>query len=173
MGLLDPGFEGEYWLDGNAVHGCSARTRQELQRRHIGFVFQHYHLLDDLSVEENLDVPLSYRNVPTAERRRRIAGMLERFGLGAHRGMFPRQLSGGQQQMVAVARAVIAAPSLLLADEPTGALHSDQGREIMRLFGELNREGMTIVQVTHNPEYAASAGRSLELRDGWMKELSA
>ncbi len=166
LGLMDHDWSGEYWLDGSAVHQAGARQRQALQRSAVGFIFQHYHLLDDLTVAENLELPLSYRDLPSTARRERVQAALARFGLEGKKGLYPAQLSGGQQQLVAVARAVIARPRLLLADEPTGALHSSQGREIMALLTELNREGMTIVQVTHNPEFAALAARTVELRDG-------
>lgn len=168
LGLMDHDWTGEYWLDGSAVHQAGARQRQALQRSAVGFIFQHYHLLDDLTVAENLELPLSYRDLPAAERRERVRAALARFGLEGKKGLYPAQLSGGQQQLVAVARAVIARPRLLLADEPTGALHSSQGREIMALLTELNSEGMTIVQVTHNPDFAAVAQRIVEMRDGTL-----
>lgn len=170
LGLLDSDWQGEYRFDGQAVHAMKEKQRKAFARDHIAFVFQHYHLLDDLTVAENLDLPLSYRDVPGAERKSRVADMLDRFGIVAKKDLFPRQLSGGQQQMVAVARAVITRPRLLLADEPTGALHSSQGEMIMDLLSELNREGATIVQVTHNPDYAARGNRRCELFDGWLKE---
>ncbi len=170
LGLLDADWQGEYRFDGQAVHAMKEKQRKTFARDHIAFVFQHYHLLDDLTVAENLDLPLSYRDVPGAERKSRVADMLDRFGIVAKKDLFPRQLSGGQQQMVAVARAVITRPRLLLADEPTGALHSSQGEMIMDLLSELNREGATIVQVTHNPDYAARGNRRCELFDGWLKE---
>lgn len=166
LGLMDHDWTGEYRLDGTPVHQAGARQRQALQRAAVGFIFQHYHLLDDLTVAENLELPLSYRDLPAAVRRERVQAALARFGLEGRKALYPAQLSGGQQQLVAVARAVIARPRLLLADEPTGALHSSQGREIMALLTELNREGMTIVQVTHNPEFAACASRIVEMRDG-------
>ena len=170
LGLLDADWQGEYRFDGQAVHAMKEKQRKTFARDHIAFVFQHYHLLDDLTVAENLDLPLSYRDVPGAERKSRVADMLDRFGIVAKKDLFPRQLSGGQQQMVAVARAVITRPRLLLADERTGALHSSQGEMIMDLLSELNREGATIVQVTHNPDYAARGNRRCELFDGWLKE---
>ena len=170
LGLLDSDWSGEYRFDGQAVHAMKEKQRKDFARTHIGFVFQHYHLLDDLTVAENLDLPLSYRDIAASERRSRVADMLDRFGIVAKKDLFPRQLSGGQQQMVAVARAVITRPRLLLADEPTGALHSTQGEMIMDLLSELNREGTTIVQVTHNPDYAARGSHRYELFDGWLKE---
>jgi ABC-type lipoprotein export system ATPase subunit len=134
----------------------------------VGFVFQSYHLLDDLTVAENLDVPLSYRDVPRSERQARVADSLDRFGIVGKKDLYPRQLSGGQQQLVAVARAVVARPRLILADEPTGSLHSDQAREIMALFKRLNGEGTTIVQATHSQENASYGNRVVKLRDGWI-----
>jgi ABC-type lipoprotein export system ATPase subunit len=169
LGLMDADFEGEYRLDGHAVHALGAKQRQALQRDKVGFVFQHYHLIDDLTVAENLDLPLSYRDVPRGERQARVADLLDRFGIVAKKELYPRQLSGGQQQLVAVARAVISRPRLLLADEPTGALHSDQATLIMDLLAELNRTGMTIVQVTHNEDHARRGNRVVRLRDGWVE----
>jgi putative ABC transport system ATP-binding protein len=166
LGLLDADWQGEYRFEGVALHAMKEAARKDFARERIGFVFQHYHLLDDLSVAENIELPLDYRGVPRAERRARVDAVLERFGLGDRRALYPRQLSGGQQQMVAVARAAVARPRLLLADEPTGALHSSQGDLIMDLLAELNRAGTTVVQVTHNPDYAARAGRVLQMRDG-------
>jgi putative ABC transport system ATP-binding protein len=168
LGMLDHDWAGEYWLAGKPVHALKPKKRMELSRRHIGFVFQQYHLLDDLTVAENLDVPLSYRDVPRAERQALVADTLDRFGIVGKKDLFPSQLSGGQQQLVGVARAVIASPELILADEPTGSLHSRQGREIMELFGELNAEGTTIIQVTHNEDWAACGDRVVELEDGWV-----
>ena len=169
LGMLDHAWNGEYWLNGEPVHRLSPKQRVALNRKHVGFVFQQYHLLDDLTVAENLDVPLSYRDVKKSERQAMVADTLDRFGIVGKKDLYPRQLSGGQQQHVAVARAVIARPDLLLADEPTGNLHSLQGREIMSLFQRLNREGMTIVQVTHSEENARAGHRVIELRDGWME----
>src|SRR5690606_36558429 len=168
LGMMDGDYQGSYRFDGTEVHRHNPRQRQALQREKIGFIFQHYHLIDDLTVAENLDLPLSYRDIPSPQRKALVADMLDRFGIVGKKDLFPSQLSGGQQQQVAVARAIISRPRLLLADEPTGALHSSQGKMIMDLLVELNREGMTIVQVTHNPEYAAMAGRTVELFDGWM-----
>ena len=135
-------------------------------KQSIGFVFQQYHLLDDLTVAENLDVPLQYRNVKSSERQAAVADTLDRFGMVGKKDLFPSQLSGGQQQLVGVARAVIARPKLILADEPTGNLHSDQAREIMRLFKRLNDEGTTIIQVTHSEENATFGDRIVRLKDG-------
>lgn len=169
LGLLDGGFEGEYDFLGEPTRRLSVQKRNALHKQHIGFVFQSYHLLDDLTVAENLELPLSYRDVPRAERQARVADALDRFQIVGKKDLFPTQLSGGQQQLVAVARAVIAAPQLLLADEPTGSLHREQGLQIMELLRRLNEEGTTIVQVTHNEEWAAYGGRIVELRDGWIR----
>ncbi len=168
LGLHDADWEGEYTLDGNAVHKLSAKQRADLQRRTIGFVFQSYHLIDDLTVAENLDVPLRYRDIPKKDRESLVADVLDRFRIVGKKDLYPSQLSGGQQQLVGVARAVIASPRVILADEPTGNLHSDQAREIMALFRELNRGGTTIVQVTHSEENAGYGNRVVKLRDGWM-----
>jgi len=168
LGMLDGDFTGEYWFGDTAVHALSGRDRGALARTAVGFVFQHYHLLDELTVAENLDLPLSYRNVSSADRAALVGDTLDRFQLVGKKDLFPRQLSGGQQQLVAVARAVIAGPRLLLADEPTGNLHSTQGREIMELFRRLNAEGVTIVQVTHSEENARYGNRVIHLKDGWL-----
>ncbi|TMA19311.1 MAG: ABC transporter ATP-binding protein [Deltaproteobacteria bacterium] len=168
LGLLDHAWTGEYELFGEQVHKLNARQRAELAKRTIGFVFQQYHLLDSLTVAENLEVPLSYRDMKSSERQALVADTLDRFAIVAKKDLYPTQLSGGQQQLVGVARAVIAKPKLLLADEPTGNLHSEQGEEIMRLFRELNRQGTTIVQVTHSEVNAAYGNRVVRLRDGWI-----
>jgi ABC-type lipoprotein export system ATPase subunit len=170
VGLMDGEFDGEYRLDGHDVRKLNAKQRQALQREKIGFIFQHYHLIDDLTVAENLDLPLSYRDIPAAERKARVGDILDRFQIVGKKDLYPSQLSGGQQQLVAVARAVIAQPKVLLADEPTGALHSSQGKMIMDLLCDLHRDGMTVVQVTHNPDNAARGQRVVELADGWMSE---
>jgi putative ABC transport system ATP-binding protein len=148
------------------VGGLKPRVRKALANRTVGFVFQQYHLIDDLTVAENLDLPLSYRDVPRAERQALVGEALDRFGIVGKKDLFPTQLSGGQQQLVAVARATIASPRLILADEPTGSLHSRQGRMVMELLKELNDEGVTVVQVTHAPENAAYGHRTVELFDG-------
>ena len=168
LGLLDHDWAGEYRLFEHDVHRLKPRERSELNKKYVGFVFQQYHLLDNLTVAENLDIPLSYRNVKGSERAAIVADTLDRFQIVGKKDLFPNQLSGGQQQLVGVARALIAKPKLLLADEPTGNLHSDQGREIMRLFKKLNGEGMTIVQVTHSEENATYGNRIVRLRDGWI-----
>jgi putative ABC transport system ATP-binding protein len=169
LGFYDHSWEGEFEFDGVAVQKLAAKERAALNKRHVGFVFQQFHLLDDLTVAENLDIPLSYRDVKRSERQAMVADTLDRFGIVAKKDLYPNQLSGGQQQLVAVARAIIAKPSLILADEPTGNLHTDQGREIMELFKRLNQSGTTIVQVTHNQEWAAYAHRIIRLKDGWME----
>ena len=168
IGMLDNGWAGEYCLAENPVHKLNPRQRIELNKRYIGFVFQSYHLLDDLTVAENLDVPLSYRNIKKAERASLVADTLDRFRIVGKKDLFPSQLSGGQQQLVAIARAVIASPKLILADEPTGNLHSAQGEEIMQLFKRLNEEGTTIIQVTHSETNASYGSRIIQLRDGWI-----
>ena len=159
---------GEYWFGDAAVHALNRKQRADLARQRIGMVFQSYHLLDDLTVAENIDLPLSYKNLPAKERAGMVADILDRFQIVAKKDLFPNQLSGGQQQLVGIARAVVHAPALLLADEPTGNLHSTQAREIMELFRELNKKGTTIVQVTHSDENARYGSRILELRDGWL-----
>ena len=168
LGMLDGAWTGEYTLHEHAVHKLDAKRRVALHKQYVGFVFQQYHLLDDLTVAENLDIPLSYRDIKKSERQAMVADTLDRFGIVAKKDLYPAQLSGGQQQLVAVARAVIHKPSLLLADEPTGNLHSAQGREIMELFTQLNRGGTTIVQVTHSETNATYGNRIVTLKDGWV-----
>ena len=168
LGMHDGAFTGEYEFLGYKVHALGRKERQELQKKHIGFVFQSYHLLDDLTVYENLEVPLSYRDVKRSERQAIVGDVLDRFHIVGKKDLYPSQLSGGQQQLVGVARAVVANPKVILADEPTGNLHTDQGREIMELFRRLNEAGTTIVQVTHNEDYAREARRILRLSDGWL-----
>ena len=168
LGMLDAEYTGQYWLRDQEVNALKPKERNNLARQSVGFVFQQYHLLDDLTVAENLDVPLSYRDVKGSERAALVADTLDRFHIVGKKDLYPRQLSGGQQQLVAVARAVIARPPLLLADEPTGNLHSAQGKEIMELFSRLNKEGTTIVQVTHSEENARVGNRVVQLKDGWV-----
>ncbi len=168
LGMLDGEWSGEYRFLDQAVHALKPKDRIALNKQHVGFVFQQYHLLDDLTVAENLDIPLSYRNVKKSEREGLVADTLDRFGIVAKKDLYPRQLSGGQQQLVAVARAVIHKPALILADEPTGNLHSDQGRDIMALFKQLNVAGTTVVQVTHSEENAKAGNRIVQLKDGWI-----
>ena len=168
LGMLDGSWLGEFDFLGHAVHKMKPRDRVELNKKYIGFVFQSYHLIDNLTVYENLDIPLSYRNVKSAERAGMVCDALDRFHIVGKRDLFPNQLSGGQQQLVAVARAVIANPKLILADEPTGNLHTSQGKEIMELFKKLNGEGVTIIQVTHSEANAAYGHRLIQLADGWL-----
>jgi putative ABC transport system ATP-binding protein len=160
LALLDDSWSGEYRFDETPVH--------MLNRQRIGMVFQSYHLLDDLTVAENIDLPLSYKDIPVKQRQAMVADILDHFRIVAKKDLYPSQLSGGQQQLVGIARAVVHAPALLLADEPTGNLHSTQAREIMELFCQLNRQGTTIVQVTHSEENARYGKRIVELRDGWL-----
>jgi putative ABC transport system ATP-binding protein len=168
IGMHDSDWTGEYYFGGHPVHRLNAKDRARLHKQHIGFVFQSYHLLDQLTVYENLEVPLSYRDVPKADRDSMVCDVLDRFNIVGKKDLYPSQLSGGQQQLVAVARAVIANPKVILADEPTGNLHSKQGREIMELFKRLNAEGATIVQVTHSEVNAAYGSRVIQLADGWV-----
>ncbi len=168
LGMLDGEFEGEYWFGGQPVHALKVKERNKLHKENIGFVFQQYHLLDDLTVYENLEIPLSYRNVKRSERQARVAEILDRFQIVGKKELYPTQLSGGQQQQVAVARAVISKPALILADEPTGSLHWSQGERIMELLRELNEAGTTILQVTHDERVAGYGTRVVELADGWV-----
>jgi len=168
LGLLDHAWRGEYWFLDQPVHKMNAKQRAALNKANIGFVFQQYHLLDNLTVYENLEIPLSYRDIPRGQRAAMVADILDRFQIVGKKDLFPNQLSGGQQQLVAVARAVIANPKLILADEPTGNLHSAQGREIMELFKQLNDQGATIIQVTHSEVNAGYGDRVIELLDGWI-----
>src|SRR5213075_2295100 len=165
----DSAWTGEYHLLDHAIHKMNKKDRGELYKKYFGFVFQSYHLLDSLTVYENLDIPLSYRNVKRGERESIVADVLDRFQMVGKKDLYPNQLSGGQQQLVAIARAVIANPRLILADEPTGNLHSMQGKEIMELFKRLNDEGTTIIQVTHSETNAAYGNRIVRLEDGWIK----
>src|SRR6202789_957606 len=168
LALLDDQWAGEYWFGEQLFHLMKRKDRAELAKRKIGMVFQSYHLLDDLTVQENIDLPLTSKAIPRGQREGMVAETLDHFQIVAKKDLFPNQLSGGQQQLVGIARAVVHAPSLLLADEPAGNLHSTQAREIMELFCELNRAGTTIVQVTHSEENATYGKRILELRDGWL-----
>ena len=173
IGMLDSAWTGEYFFLGEAVHQLNTKKRNELHKANIGFVFQSYHLIDNLTVFENLEVPLSYKNVPHKERVSLVCDALDRFHIVGKKDLFPNQLSGGQQQLVGVARAVILNPKLLLADEPTGNLHSAQGDEIMQLFKKLNDAGTTIIQVTHSERNAAYGNRIVQLKDGWVVNESA
>jgi putative ABC transport system ATP-binding protein len=168
LAMLDDQWSGEFFFEDEPVHRMNRKLRADLARRRIGMVFQSYHLLDDLSVAENIDLPLSYKDIPRQERQALVADTLDRFSIVGKKDLFPSQLSGGQQQLVGIARAVIHKPSLLLADEPTGNLHSGQAKEIMELFKRLNEEGTTIIQVTHSEENAKFGSRVIELRDGWL-----
>ncbi len=170
LGMLDGSWSGEFYFLHDAVHTMKPKARVALNKQYIGFVFQQYHLLDDLTVAENLDLPLSYRGVKKKDRQSLVADVLDRFSIVAKRDLFPSQLSGGQQQLVAVARAVIGNPRVILADEPTGSLHSSQGKMIMDLLKRLNDEGTTIVQVTHNESYAAYGNKVIQLFDGWISD---
>jgi len=168
LGMHDSAWTGEFWLGDHPIHDLSAKERMRLQKEHIGFVFQSYHLLDNLTVYENIDLPLSYRDVKRTDRQGMVADILDRFNIVGKKDLYPNQLSGGQQQLVAIARAVVAKPSIILADEPTGNLHSEQGREIMELFRKLNEGGTTIVQVTHSEVNAGFGHRVIRLKDGWV-----
>ena len=173
LAMLDDQWRGEFYFGDEAVHAMGRKQRADLARRRIGMVFQSYHLLDDLTVAENIDLPLSYKDISKAERQGMVADTLDRFNIVGKKDLFPNQLSGGQQQLVGIARAVIHKPALLLADEPTGNLHSAQAKEIMELFQRLNEEGTTIVQVTHSEVNAACGTRTIELRDGWLTKDTA
>ena len=168
LGMHDSAWSGEYYFMDQPVHRLNPKQRSELHKKHIGFVFQSYHLLDNLTVYENLEIPLSYRNVSRKDRQSMVADILDRFQIVGKKDLYPNQLSGGQQQLVAVARAVVASPKLILADEPTGNLHSSQGDEIMQLFARLNQEGTTVIQVTHSDRNASYGSRTIQLSDGWM-----
>jgi ABC-type lipoprotein export system ATPase subunit len=168
IGMLDGQWTGEFFFNGEAVHKLNVKKRNELHKANIGFVFQSYHLIDNLTVFENLEVPLSYKNVPHKERVSLVCDILDRFNIVGKKDLFPNQLSGGQQQLVGVARAVIMTPKLILADEPTGNLHSAQGEEIMQLFKRLNDGGTTIIQVTHSERNATFGNRIIQLKDGWV-----
>lgn len=170
LGMLDVASGGEYYFYEEHVHKMSERKLSELHKSHIGFVFQQYHLIDELTVFENLETPLLYQNVKSSERKGRIAEMLDKFNIVAKKDLFPNQLSGGQQQLVAVARAIITKPKIILADEPTGNLHSVQGKEIMELLKSLNKEGISIIQVTHSDSNAAYGNKIIRLNDGWIEE---
>jgi putative ABC transport system ATP-binding protein len=173
LAMLDDQWRGGFFFAGSAVHTMNRKQRADLARKQIGMVFQNYHLLDDLTVAENIDLPLSYKDIPKLERQALVADTLDRFNIVGKKDLYPSQLSGGQQQLVGIARAVIHKPALLLADEPTGNLHSAQAKEIMELFSKLNQEGTTIVQVTHSEANAAYGSRLIELRDGWLVKDTA
>jgi putative ABC transport system ATP-binding protein len=168
LAMLDDSWKGEFLFKDLAVHAMNRKQRADLARKQIGMVFQSYHLLDDLTVAENIDLPLSYKDISRSDRQSLVADTLDKFQIVGKKDLFPSQLSGGQQQLVGIARAVIHKPALLLADEPTGNLHSAQAAEILELFRQLNNEGTTIVQVTHSDLNATYGTRTIELRDGWL-----
>nr|WP_321415485.1 ABC transporter ATP-binding protein [uncultured Allomuricauda sp.] len=168
IGMLDTFDEGEYNFMDESVHSLKEKHRSNLYKQYIGFVFQSYHLLDELTVKENLEMPLIYKKINGSERKAMVADMLDRFNIVGKKDLFPAQLSGGQQQLVGVARALISNPKLILADEPTGNLNSKQGEEIMELFKKLNEEGVTIIQVTHSEKNAEYGSRIINLLDGRM-----
>jgi putative ABC transport system ATP-binding protein len=168
IGMHDASWTGEYWLLDEPVHKMSKSQRAELQKRNIGFVFQSYHLLDDMTVYENLELPLSYRNLKRKDRESIVCDILDKFRMVAKKDLYPSQLSGGQQQLVGIARALVSNPKLILADEPTGNLHSSQAKEIMETFKHLNDEGVTIVQVTHSEKNAEYGNRIIDIVDGWI-----
>jgi putative ABC transport system ATP-binding protein len=173
LAMLDDQWRGEFHFHGEAVHSLGRKQRADLARRNIGMVFQSYHLIDDLTVAENIDLPLSYKDISRSDRQALVADTLDRFQIVGKKDLFPSQLSGGQQQLVGIARAVIHKPALLLADEPTGNLHSAQAAEIMELFRTLNQQGTTIAQVTHSDRNATYGTRTIELRDGWITKDTA
>ncbi|HZJ61832.1 MAG TPA: ABC transporter ATP-binding protein [Chitinophagaceae bacterium] len=168
VGMLDDFNEGEYHFMHESVHKLKEKQRSALYKQYIGFVFQAYHLIDELTVYENIETPLIYQNIKTSERKAMVADILDRFQIVGKKDLFPTQLSGGQQQLVGIARALIAKPKLILADEPTGNLNSKQGEEIMGLFKEMNNEGVTIIQVTHSEKNAAYGSRIVNLLDGMI-----
>jgi ABC-type lipoprotein export system ATPase subunit len=170
LGMHDTAWTGDYNFLEFPIHRLNKKDRSEVYKKYIGFVFQSYHLLDSLTVYENLDIPLSYRNIKKAERESIVCDSLDRFSMVGKKDLYPNQLSGGQQQLVAIARAMIASPKVILADEPTGNLHSSQGKEIMEMFKKLNDAGTTIIQVTHNEKNAEYGNRVIQLEDGWMKQ---
>lgn len=173
LGMLDDPSDGEYYFLDEAVHKLGEKKRSELHKNHIGFVFQSYHLIDDLTVYENLETPLLYKKIAASERKSLVSDMLDHFQIVAKKDLFPNQLSGGQQQLVAIARAIITTPKLILADEPTGNLNSAQGEEIMDIFKKLHTEGTTIIQVTHSEKNASYGQRIVNLLDGRIVQLHA
>ena len=173
LGMHDMGWTGEYYLYDQPVHRMNKSQRSEVNKKYIGFVFQSYHLLDDLTVYENLDIPLSYRNVKKSERQAIVCNSLDKFQIVGKKDLYPNQLSGGQQQLVAIARALVANPKMILADEPTGNLHSSQAKEIMEVFKRLNDEGTTIIQVTHSEKNAEYGNRIIQIVDGWVDAPAA
>ena len=170
IGMLDNASEGEYFFEDQPVHRLNEKRRTGLHQQNIGFVFQSYHLIDNLTVYENLETPLLYKKIKTKERKSIVADALDQFQIVAKKDLFPDQLSGGQQQLVGVARAIIMRPRIILADEPTGNLNSQQGKDIMERLKKLNEEGTTIIQVTHSEEKAAYGSRIIHLLDGWLEK---
>jgi putative ABC transport system ATP-binding protein len=170
MGMLDSASGGQYYFFDEEVHRLNERRRNDLHKHYMGFIFQAYHLIDDLTVYENIETPLLYRNIKGSERKSLVADILDEFSIVAKKKLFPHQLSGGQQQVVGVARAIVSKPKLLLADEPTGNLHTRQGEHIMDLFTELHKEGITIIQVTHSEKNASYGTRIVRLLDGFVRE---
>jgi putative ABC transport system ATP-binding protein len=168
IGMHDSAWTGEYRLLDFAIHQLRKKDRDEVYKKYFGFVFQSYHLLDSLTVYENLEIPLSYRNVKKSQRDAIVCDVLDRFQIVGKKDLFPNQLSGGQQQLVAIARAIVASPQVILADEPTGNLHSSQAKEIMEVFKKLNDAGTTIIQVTHSEANAAYSHRVIQIADGWL-----
>ncbi|MBM3763469.1 MAG: ABC transporter ATP-binding protein [Acidobacteria bacterium] len=170
IGMHDGDWTGEYYLMGQPVHKMNRKERNELYKQNFGFVFQSYHLLDNLTVAENIEMPLTYRNIKKQEREAIVADTLDRFQMVGKKDLFPNQLSGGQQQLVGIARAMVASPKVILADEPTGNLHTSQGKEIMEMFKKLNEAGTTIIQVSHSDLNATYGNRVIEIRDGWIEK---
>lgn len=170
LGMLDDPTDGEYYFYDHEVHRLSERQKSEIHKHFIGFVFQSYHLIDELNVYENLETPLLYKKIRGSQRKAMVADILDRFNIVAKKDLFPQQLSGGQQQLVGVARAVISEPKLILADEPTGNLNSAEGKKIMEMLKELNENDTTIIQVTHSEEKAAYGNRIIHLLDGWIEK---
>jgi ABC-type lipoprotein export system ATPase subunit len=168
LGMHDSAWTGEFYFNDQPVHKLDKKKRMDLRNRNIGFVFQNYHLLDQMTVYENLEIPLSYRDIKKSEREAIVCDVLDRFQIVGKRNLYPTQLSGGQQQLVGIARAIVHSPKLILADEPTGNLHSEQGKEIMELFRRLNEQGTTIIQVTHSEFNASYGNKIINLRDGWI-----
>ena len=168
IGMLDEPSAGEYFFFDEPVHRMKEKQKSDMHKNYIGFIFQAYHLIDELTVYENIETPLIYQDIKASERKAMVADMLDRFQIVGKKDLFPTQLSGGQQQLVGIARALIAKPRLLLADEPTGNLNSKQGEEIMELFKQLNQEGVTIIQVTHSEKNAAYGSRIINLLDGMI-----
>lgn len=169
IGMLDEPNDGEYFFLDQPAHQLKEKKKVEFHRNYVGFIFQAFHLIDEMTVAENIETPLVYKGIKASERKAMVADLLDRFNMVAKKDLFPAQLSGGQQQLVGIARAIVGKPRLLLADEPTGNLHSDQGRDIMKILQKLNQEGITIIQVTHNEEFAQCGKRIIRLKDGRME----